>query len=180
MNIQQELNIPAITKKDTVSGKMFTLRKMRQLDILQVHKIETATFPTPWSIESFFSELEEKKYSLCMVVTLDNKVVAFIITWILFDEAHIANLAVSKKFRHRGIASWIISQFIEICKTQNVEYIHLEVRKSNQHAIKLYEKSGFVTTGTRPNYYEAENEDALLMSCKLNYIPAKRSKYGLV
>jgi len=39
----------------------------------------------------------------------------------------------------------------------------LEVRKSNQVAINLYKKHGFVECGIRPKYYTDENEDALIM-----------------
>ena len=39
----------------------------------------------------------------------------------------------------------------------------LEVRASNQAAIGLYEKFGFVKAGVRPHYYEAGGEDAVIM-----------------
>lgn len=39
----------------------------------------------------------------------------------------------------------------------------LEVRVSNESAIKLYEKFGFKNVGIRKNYYQDNFEDAYLM-----------------
>ena len=44
-----------------------------------------------------------------------------------------------------------------------VKYLTLEVRVSNTPAIKLYEKYGFQSLGTRKGYYQDNNEDALIM-----------------
>ena len=41
--------------------------------------------------------------------------------------------------------------------------INLEVRISNQKAIKLYEKCGFKIVAIRKNYYQDNHEDAYLM-----------------
>ena len=37
------------------------------------------------------------------------------------------------------------------------------MRTSNEPAIKLYEKYGFNSLGTRKGYYQDNNEDALIM-----------------
>jgi ribosomal-protein-alanine N-acetyltransferase len=39
----------------------------------------------------------------------------------------------------------------------------LEVRPSNDTAIRLYERNGFKTEGRRKKYYENNGEDALIM-----------------
>ena len=43
----------------------------------------------------------------------------------------------------------------------------LEVRPSNQAAIRFYQKAGFRTIGIRSNYYPTTGEDALVMSKRL-------------
>jgi ribosomal-protein-alanine N-acetyltransferase len=39
----------------------------------------------------------------------------------------------------------------------------LEVRRSNQAALRLYEKFGFAVTAVRRNYYSHPEEDALVL-----------------
>jgi ribosomal-protein-alanine N-acetyltransferase len=43
----------------------------------------------------------------------------------------------------------------------------LEVRKSNEAAIHLYESLGFKIDGVRKGYYRDNREDALMMSCEI-------------
>ena len=52
----------------------------------------------------------------------------------------------------------------EYSKTENADFITLEVRKSNTVAIKLYEKMGFELVGERKAFYENPKEDAILMT----------------
>ena len=46
-------------------------------------------------------------------------------------------------------------------------FLSLEVRVSNEAAIRLYEGKGFVRAGIRPGYYERRAEDALIMNLSL-------------
>ena len=45
-----------------------------------------------------------------------------------------------------------------------MDFITLEVRKSNLPAIKLYEKAGFENMGIRPRFYTEPEEDAVIMT----------------
>ena len=42
-------------------------------------------------------------------------------------------------------------------------YLTLEVRPSNEPALKLYGELGFEVVGVRPRYYSDNGEDALVM-----------------
>ena len=62
-----------------------------------------------------------------------------------------------------ALKSSIYEALIDVCYSNMVKYITLEVRVSNVAAIGLYEKYGFKSFGTRKGYYQDNNEDALIM-----------------
>jgi len=70
---------------------------------------------------------------------------------------------VYKSARRCGVASRLLERLIEAVKSENASFLFLEVRKSNEAAIKLYEKFGFLVCGERKNFYTAPLEDAYIM-----------------
>ena len=56
----------------------------------------------------------------------------------------------------------VIQALIEDAKNNGITAMTLEVRASNEPAIKLYEKMGFASAGVRPKYYP-DGEDAVIM-----------------
>ena len=93
----------------------------------------------------------------------EGKLVAYAGTWHIIDEGHITTIAVKKEYLRNHIGEAIIQKIIEDCYKNNIKYLTLEVRVSNTPAIKLYEKYGFQSLGTRKGYYQDNNEDALIM-----------------
>ena len=110
-----------------------------------------------------FKEEISGKFSHYYVAEIDGRAVAYMGMWSLSGEGHITNVAVSKAFRRQGIARALISHFIKIAKSENLEFMTLEVRASNEAAISLYKSFGFVDVGLRKNYYE-NKEDAYLLT----------------
>ena len=82
------------------------------------------------------------------------------------DAAYIRFVCVRADCRRRGIGQMLMEGLIRETKKAGVRVWHLEVRQSNESAIRLYEKLGFVQDGLRKGYYEAPKEDAVLMSRK--------------
>ena len=77
-------------------------------------------------------------------------------------------MAVSPDARRRGIGDALVSGILERAKKLQLSFVTLEVRESNQGAIALYRKHGFMAVGRRKNYYEQPREDAILMTIYLN------------
>ena len=80
-----------------------------------------------------------------------------------FGEGEITNVAVSPDVQNQGIGKKIISGLLEIASEKNINRIVLEVRVSNDYAIKLYKDFGFQKVGIRKGFYERPREDAAIM-----------------
>ena len=84
----------------------------------------------------------------------DNNIIGFIHLTISFDEADIVNVIVQKQYRNQGIGSSLISHSI---KENKLQKLNLEVKESNNNAIKFYENLGFKKIRIIKNYYGNEN-----------------------
>ncbi len=84
---------------------------------------------------------------------------------------HLVSIAVLEEFRGRGIGKGLLRETIRVMdKVYNVEAIYLEVRVSNEVAIKLYEKFGFKKVRIIHGYYR-DGEDAYVMVKRLRPPP---------
>ena len=73
------------------------------------------------------------------------------------------NLAVRDSHRRHGVATRLMERLFEITSGDGRRGYTLEVRVSNEAAIKLYESLGFRPRGIRRGYYTDNREDALIM-----------------
>lgn len=146
------------------------IREMCMSDLPQILEIERLSFTTPWELSSFKYELGYK-HSILEVAVLreaslgEERVVGYVCIRVIFDAAHILNLAVLPELRRRGIGSRLLQNALEELKRlrPDIEFVMLEVRESNIPAIKLYEKFGFNIIGKRAGYYQIPKEDAVIM-----------------
>ena len=72
-------------------------------------------------------------------------------------------MAVDLSERRQGIGKALIKELLIIADQQKLNRIFLEVRMSNEAAIRLYEGVGFKKIDCRKNYYEKPREDAWIM-----------------
>jgi len=145
----------------------YIIEPMAEHHIDQIVEIEKVSFPTPWHKRIFELELGKPRslHSVCMT---DDKVVGYLISWMLYDEIHILNVAVHPEYRRHGIAKKLIDYTIDHFSKKGANTVILEVRTSNIAAINLYEKMGFQVLRTRKRYYTDTGEDALVMMLNLN------------
>ena len=72
-------------------------------------------------------------------------------------------MAVEPSCRNKGIGRKMMEVLLQKLKRAGANAVTLEVRRSNEAAIALYESLGFVTEGIRKNFYEKPAEDGLIM-----------------
>ena len=141
------------------------IRRMTLNDIDTVASIEEATFPTPWSRDSFRQELERNVAARYLVAEKDGRVIGYAGAWIILDESHITNIAIEESCRGHGYGRALTAALMQYLSNLGASYATLEVRRSNLRAQNLYQSLGFVQLGVRKRYYEDNREDALLMVC---------------
>jgi ribosomal-protein-alanine N-acetyltransferase len=80
---------------------------------------------------------------------------------------HLVSIAVLPEYRRRGVGSALLSKTIDVMRNvYRVDAIYLEVRVSNEPAIRLYEKFGFRKARIWRGYYR-DGEDAYIMVKRL-------------
>lgn len=141
----------------------FIIKKMTSSHIEEIAKLEKECFATPWSEEGLRSELNNN-LARFFVAFSGERVAGYIGSHNVLGEVYITNVAVFSEFRRNGVGKALVNFLVEQMKTENAEFVTLEVRKSNSNAISLYEKCGFEKVGERKDFYEKPREDAVLMT----------------
>jgi ribosomal-protein-alanine N-acetyltransferase len=144
---------------------------MRNGDIRQVAKIDKDNFPKMQPPTNYKRELTNKlAYYIvaCNVksekIKNSNIVIGVAGFWLMAAEAHIVNLAVKQVYHHRGIGELLLINMLDLALVKYADLLTLEVRVSNNSAIKLYQKYGFFKRGIRRGYYLDDKEDAVIMT----------------
>ena len=165
-------------------------------DIPRILEIERDSISPPWSHGALLSEIynDDSFFALsagaqsrdidaqtvgqspsCAAVSLPagagtakhGEVFGFIIMRRAADEGELLQVAVDEHARRRGAADGLMGAALGWARGNGVKSVYLEVRKSNEAAIGLYGKHGFVRAGVRKGYYSGPDEDAVLMRREL-------------
>jgi ribosomal-protein-alanine N-acetyltransferase len=139
------------------------LRDMTVADLAQVLLIEIATFPRPWSLQAFRSEVQNPSAWTRVAADDEGRVVAYLVARFYGDMWHLMDLAVIPSARRQGIGRSMIDDLLIVVAATDVD-VTLEVRPSNAAAIELYRTFGFRAVGARRRYYDDNGEDALVMT----------------
>lgn len=141
---------------------MLQIDDMRKEDLEQVSTMEAACFSMPWSKKSFEENLNRSD-AVYVVARDGDKVLGYCGAYVILNEADINQVAVEPLHRKKGVGGKMLAALLEKLGKAGADAVTLEVRKSNEAAIALYESMGFVTEGIRKKFYEKPVEDALIM-----------------
>lgn len=137
-------------------------RRMQTDDVERIAELEAVCFRTPWSYNSLLGELTNE-VAHYIVAFDENKIVGYAGMWVMFDEAHMTNIAVDPDYRCRGIGRAMILNLMGRALKLGAERMTLEVRETNHNAQRLYSSLGFAYAGTRKHYYTDTGENAFIL-----------------
>ncbi len=140
----------------------YTIMPMTAAHVAAVAAIERQCFSDPWSEAAVASELENP-LSDWLVAVSGAGLLGYVGSQIVPDEADMMNLAVRPECRRQGLARALVTALVDDLRTRGVRSLTLEVRASNDAAIRLYRQLGFLQVGLRKNYYFHPKEDALIL-----------------
>ena len=138
------------------------IRLMQAADVEVVAKIEKSVQSHPWTLKQFEDAVTAYQST---VIEVQGQVAGFCILQPVLDEANLLLMAIDPAQQGQGLGYQLLEASVVMLKNNPVQ-IFLEVRESNQAAIKLYEKSGFHQIDLRKNYYPNSNgsrEHAIIM-----------------
>ena len=125
--------------------------------------VEQASFTSPWTREMYLAELKNPGVSFFYLARSGDAVVGFCSCWRVLDELHINNLAVLPEVRRTGVATALLTHVLDHGAGLGARRATLEVRRSNEAALKLYARLGFTVQAIRTNYYSQPVEDGLIL-----------------
>jgi ribosomal-protein-alanine N-acetyltransferase len=155
---QLEGQFPQILEK---IQKTINIREMQESDINEIADLEKACFSEPWSENSLRDELTNETARFYVLRDSEN-LLGYIGSNNICNEVYITNVAVNENCRGKGYGKILVNHLIKQSELERAFFITLEVRKSNENAIALYEKCGFKLIGERKNFYSKPTEDALI------------------
>lgn len=144
----------------------YKIRLATTEDAESLAAIEQNLFTGPRSAATFKSSIELDDNAVAIVAEFGGVVIGYADVYKAYDELQLNNIAVLEQYRGNHIAEKMMQILIDTGRELDCQTITLEVRESNEPAIKLYEKCGFCKVGLRKNYY-SDNENAILMDKEL-------------
>lgn len=136
-------------------------------DIKSVTEIENRAHTHPWSEKLFLSNFGQRYFS--HILLDEDNIIGYFVASAVAGEVTLMNIAITPEKQGQGAGRELLQFLIDYSRQNEQQEIWLEVRISNQSAIHLYQKLGFVEVDVRKAYYPLENgrEDAVIMCCYL-------------
>jgi len=152
------------------------LRRCELGDIIPVMEINLRTLPEHYS-DYFYESLLEELPEAFVVAEISNKIVGYIMCKMehgfsnfkklgFVKKGHVVSIAVIDEHRSKAFGSELVNESIKGVKIRQCSELYLEVRCSNNDAVRLYEKLGFSITQKLKTYYR-DGEDAYVMAIDL-------------
>lgn len=138
------------------------IRALTAADLTAVCEIDEQSFFDVWSQSMWLDELNNS-LTTYLILEENDKVLGYAGFWLVAGEAQITRVAIDQGERERGLGTRLTAALINKAWELGAVAVTLEVRESNAAAQKVYLTCGFASEGIRPNYYEDNHENAIIM-----------------
>jgi ribosomal-protein-alanine N-acetyltransferase len=148
-----------------VKPRRLALQPMLVADLDAVLAIEQVVYTHPWTRGNFIDSLHAG-YLAQTLRDGGGMLLGYYLAMPGVDEMHLLNITVAPAWQGQGHARHMLDVLCQACRERALHKLWLEVRVSNQRALQLYERYGFVRMGLRRDYYpfsSTQREDAVLM-----------------
>lgn len=129
-------------------------RQMLPIDLKEILSIERRAYEFAWT-EGIFRDCLRAGYQCRVLETPHGFIQAYGVMSVAVGEAHILNLCVRPELQGRGLSRRLLAHLLELAISLQAQTVFLEVRLSNQRALRLYTSAGFCEVGLRRDYYPA-------------------------
>jgi len=163
-----------------IKAREVEVREAKYEDLPTVVMINRAVLPENYPF-SFFEFIHKISPRYFLVALVDGKVVGYLMSIIerrgslMIPDvslaqrvkageraSHLLSLGVLKEYWGMGVGSALMREYLRRLEEDGVDFSFLEVRVSNQRAIRLYSKFGYTVYKVIRAYY-LDGEDAYLM-----------------
>ena len=149
------------------------IRRAELGDLIPVMEINLKTLPEHYS-DYFYESLMAELPEAFLVAEIKGKIVGYIMCKTEYGfsnfkklgfvkKGHVVSVAVLDEHRKKGIGKALVEESINGVKIKKCDEMYLEVRCSNNDAVKLYENMGVIIKQRLKTYYR-DGEDAYLMA----------------
>lgn len=151
----------------------YIIRRCEREDLASVIEINMSTLPEHYS-DYFFESILKELPEAFIIAELERKVVGYIMCKVEFGfsnfrrlgfvkKGHVVSVAVTEEHRGKGVGKALMEEATAGMASRKVDEIYLEVRVSNEAAVKLYQNLGYIIKTKIRGYYR-DGEDAFLMA----------------
>lgn len=142
-----------------------TITEATSRDSAAIAALHAVSFRRGWSTEEV-DQLLLDRHVIAHRAIASGKLVGFIMTRLVEDEAEILSVAIAARVQGRGIAAKLLALHLRRLVALGARAVFLEVDAQNKAALRLYARAGFREVARRPNYYAGDGGkklDALVL-----------------
>jgi ribosomal-protein-alanine acetyltransferase len=137
-------------------------------DVPWLQKLEDDTHLSFWGADNYRRFLGEfPEYYGCKAIVIrdggSRDLIGFYLARSLFENLEILKVGVDPGYQRQGIGTQLMGSAYAEGIRRGCKRCFLEVRKSNENAIRFYQNHKFKLAGTRLDYYSNPVEDAWIM-----------------